>query len=219
MTQLADPLLADLMPEHRPELERTGFRPGAGLQPAAGRRPVPRPVWLAAGAAGVAGAVTAGMIGLGGGSPAYAVTRNPGGTLTVSVNRPDGVPGANAKLRALGSHVVVVPVKAGCPPVYSLAARNPPVRHGKTSGVARAGRGGTVTMDVHGIPAGDIAVVAAESLPGGGMATAVTITKPPAPSCVAPLPVPPAGGSGSVHSGSGGGSGPGTAVSGGGSGS
>ena len=59
----------------------------------------------------------------GGKTPAYAVTNNPNGTVTLAVYQKAGIAGANAKLHALGdSQVYVVPVGAGCPSMSSLPA-------------------------------------------------------------------------------------------------
>ena len=197
MTKFADQLLTDLMDEYRPALER--------IQPPPHRpRPLARrrPVWLATGAAGLAGAAAASLALLGGAAPAYAVTSHPNGTVTVALSRLDGIPGANAKLHALGDHVVVVPVRPGCPPMSSLQhpSTPPPGRHQTT---ATRSSDGSVTVNVQGIPAGDTAVVAAASLPHGGTMMAVGLTTGPVPSCVS-LPAPPAG-SGPAKVGRGGG--------------
>ena len=69
-------------------------------------------MWLATGVVGAAAAITAAVLALGS-APAYAaysVTQHDG-AVTVSVNRPSGVAGANATLHAMGARVVVVPVR------------------------------------------------------------------------------------------------------------
>ena len=96
-------------------------------RPAPARRRVRRPVWLATGAAGAVAAVTAAVMALGS-TPAlaaYSVTRHDNGTVTVAVNRPSGVAGANATLHAMGARVRVVPVRPGCPPIGSLPHPRP----------------------------------------------------------------------------------------------
>ena len=57
------------------------------------------------------------MIGLssGGGSPAYAVTSNPDGTITVTIRELAGVTGADETLSSQGVPVRVVHCEAGCP--------------------------------------------------------------------------------------------------------
>lgn len=197
MTKFADQLLTDLMDEYRPALQR--------IQPPA--RPGPRrlarrrPVWLAAGGASLAGAAAAAVALLGGAAPAYAVTSHPNGTVTVAISRPDGIPGANARLHALGDSVVVVPVRAGCPVLGSLPQPSPAQPGRLTTGVQSSG--GSVTVAARGIPAGDTLVLGAATVPGGGMTLGGQLTTGPAPGCVS-LPANPAG-SGPAPAGAGGG--------------
>ena len=76
----------------------------------------------------------------GGKTPAYAVTSNPNGTVTLAVYKKSGIAGANAKLHELGdSQVYVVPVEAGCPSISSLPAPAVP-RTASTSAFSPAGR-------------------------------------------------------------------------------
>jgi hypothetical protein len=179
MTKFADQLFVDLMDEYRPLLQGLD-RPGTAT---AARRTVSRPVWLTAGTVGAAGAVAAGLV-LFGGSPAYAVTQNSDGTVTVSVANPSGVQGADLKLRALGLHVVVVPVGPGCPSMSSLPQAPPSNQSGRVTGTASRGGDNTVTVEVKGVPAGATALVAAQELPKNGMVLAVDMITGPVPKCV-----------------------------------
>jgi hypothetical protein len=131
-----------------------------------------------------------------GGTPAYAVTKNPDGTITLAVYQKSGIAGANARLRQLGDkQVVVVPVEAGCPsplPAPAVSARG----HRVATQTAIS-RNGSVTVNAQGIPAGDILVVGVETS-GHAALTVGALTSPPAPSCVSmPAPPPGNGGSGS----------------------
>jgi hypothetical protein len=199
MTKFEDQLYADLMREHGPAL--------AGTQlPAASRRHIAsRRVLLATGAGGVAVAAAAGALAAGGGTPAYAVTANSDGTVTVAVYQASGIAQANAKLHQLGDNVVVVPVGPGCPSINSLPA--PAVSPRGPVSVGGSGpAGGSITVDAHGVPAGDIMVVGVETS-GQGVAVGARLTSPPAPTCVS-LPSQPAGNGGPGlnavhHSGSG----------------
>ncbi len=188
MTKFADQLFDDLMQEHGATL--------ADVRGPAPRRRVARPALLAAGAAGAAAAVTAGLLTPGGGTPAYAVTRNSDGTVSLAVYQQSGIAGANAALHKLGDdRVVVVPVRAGCPSIDSLP--KPAKRTGfvlyavKPTGSTRA----PITVKAQGVPAGDILVVGyqssqhrsySSSRPGKWRLTwsIVRLTRPPAPSCV-----------------------------------
>jgi hypothetical protein len=73
-------------------------------------------------------------------SAAYAVTQNPDGTITVTIDELTGVTGANSQLARLAVNVRVVTVKAGCPAPTgivptppSLAAR---IAHAQGQGLA-----------------------------------------------------------------------------------
>jgi hypothetical protein len=196
MTKFADQLFTDLMQEHGPVLALT--RPPTAPRPRAvtGRK------LLAVGAGGVAvAAAAAGVLVAEGGTPAYAVTTHPDGTVTLAVNQAAGISGANARLHQLGDRVVVVPVEPGCPSINALPA--PAVRPARISASTKVGRDGSVTVNAKGIPAGDILVMGVETNAHAANGRTYSLgearlTSPPAPSCVS-LPVPPAapGGSGS----------------------
>lgn len=120
---------------------------------------------------------------------AYAVTKNPDGTITLAVYRQSGIAGANARLRTLGDkQVVVVPIEQGC-----TSTVTPPAVPGKghllTTGISRSPNG-TITVNAHGIPAGDILVIGVAT--SGHTSYGVgTLASPPAPSCVGTPPLPP----------------------------
>ena len=194
MTKFADQLLDDLMREHGPALAHTRLPAAPARHAVTGRK------LLVAGAGGVAVAAAAtGVLVAGGGTPAYAVTTHPNGTVTLALTKPTGISGANGALHHLGDRVVIVPVEPGCPSITSL--RPPVVKpSGHLSVQGTVSIGGSVTVNAKGVPAGDILVVGAETTAHGGM-TAGRLTSPPAPGCVS-LPAPPAnpGGSGRSHS-------------------
>src|ERR1700759_669289 len=156
MTKFADELFDDLMREHGPALAHTV--PSLD-RPAPRHHLATRRTVLAAGTAGAAVAATAGVLVAGGGTPAYAVTANPDGTVTLAVHQESGIAGANARLRQLGDgQVVVVPVRDGCPDLGSLPAPAGP-RSGHIPLQTSVSRDGSVTVKAKGIPAGDILVV------------------------------------------------------------
>jgi hypothetical protein len=201
MTKFEDQLYADLMRQHGPALAGTRL-------PAASRRHIAsRRALLATGAGGIAVATAAGALAAGGGTPAYAVTANRDGTVTLAVYQAPGIAQANAKLRQLGDNVVVVPVRPGCPSITSLPAPAVPPQ-GSVSVGGSGSADGSITVDAHGVPAGDIMVVGVETS-GQGAQVGARLTSPPAPSCVSlPSPPPGHGGRGGVITrGSGGGPG------------
>jgi hypothetical protein len=204
MTRFADQLFDDLMREHGSALAHTKV-------PAAQKRHLgPRPVLLTAGAGGLAVAATVGTLVAGGGTPAYAVTTHPDGTVTLAVYQQSGIAEANAKLRSLGDRVVVVPVRPGCPSITSLPAPAVPAR--EISVRASSSSDGSATVAAQGVPVGDILVLGLATTGGqahgsassqgsgivSGHPVASTVgssklTSGPAPSCVS-LPASPVGG-------------------------
>jgi hypothetical protein len=179
MMNFADQLYDDLMREHGPML--------AEIRPPASRRPVTaRRTLLAAGAGGVAVAATVAGLVAGSGSPAYALTTNPDGTVTLAVHQAAGIGQANAKLRALGDNVVVVPIRAGCP------ALRPPAASARgelvTTQAGRSADGG-ITVSGH-APAGDIIVVGVMTGTAHETAMVSQVSSPPAPSCISPPAAP-----------------------------
>lgn len=174
MNKFADQLFDDLMREHGTTLART--RPPAPRRHFATRRTM-----LAAGAACTAGAVATGVLAVGGVTPAYAVTANPDGTVTVAVHQESGIAGANARLAQLGdSQVVVVPFGTNCPSPSPPAV---PGKHMMISIGSEMSKNGSVTVHAKGVPAGDIIVLAFRT--SGQITFGVsTLASPPAPSCM-----------------------------------
>lgn len=152
MTRFADELFDDLMREHGSALH-------ARVPAAPKRHPAARPAIMAAGAGGLAVAATVGsLLATGGGTPAYALTTHPDGTVTLAVYQQSGIARINAQLHQLGDdRVVVVPVGSDCPSINSLPAPAVPAR--QISVQASSSGDGAVTVDAHGIPAGDILVL------------------------------------------------------------
>jgi hypothetical protein len=183
MTKFADQLYADLMREHGHAL-RSLPEPSA-----APRRRGARPARLTAGIAAATGAVAGGFVLFGGAAaPAYAVTQNADGTLSVSVKQASAIDAANATLKAMGVKVVVVPVRAGCPNLGSLAITAPrtPQTPDTRVSVAVSGHNGAVdsiTVDAKGVPSDETLVLAFENA-GGGVFGGSALVKGAAPSCV-----------------------------------
>ena len=86
----------------------------------------------------------------------------------------------------------LAPVEPGCPRPAPPAVSTIGV---EISVGASRSSDGSVTVDAHGIPAGDILVVGFVTNANGTYGGSI-VTSPPAPSCIS-LPVPPGGGSGS----------------------
>lgn len=194
MISFSDQLFHDLIREHGPALQ------AAELTAPGQRHHLRRGAWLAGGAGTLAVGITASLAAFGGTSPAYAITPHSDGTVTVALTDLSGVTGANATLHNLGTRVVVVPVRAGCPSIESLPL--PAGAPGKVSGSVRVdaaasgSKDGSITVQAKGIPAGDLLVVAVE-VASHGTAMSSRLTAAPAPACVTmPAGIP---GPGSEH--------------------
>jgi len=158
MTRFSDQLFDDLMRDHGEALARTA------VPTAPKRHLTARPVLLTAGAGGLAAVAAVGTLVAGGGTPAYAVTTHPDGTVTLAVYQTSGIAEANSRLHQLGDRVVVVPVRPGCRSIDSLPAPGVPAKD--ISLDVKASTGGSVTVDAHGVPAGDILVLGIASTDG-----------------------------------------------------
>ena len=184
MTKFADQLYDDLMRQHGSLLADT--RPHAASR----RHIAPRRTLLAAGAGSLAVAASVAGLVASNGSPAYALTTNSDGTITLAVYQTSGVAQANAKLHQLGDDVVVVPIRAGCPPLRPPAVS--PKGKLISLEIGRS-RNGSITVNGH-APAGDIIVVGVKTTPNGSGSVS-QVSSLPAPTCISP-PAP--AGSGSI---------------------
>lgn len=183
MTRFADDLFDDLMREHGPKLAQAEL---AYTGPPAPRRHIAtRRTLLAGGATCAAVAATAGALTAGGATPAFAVTTNHDGSVTVAVYQKSGVAGANAKLRQLGDRVVVVPIEPGCPSISSLPKPLTPGKGRHISVASGVSEDGSVTVKAHGIPSDDIMVIGIQASTDSRSRFGIsTLTEPPAPSCL-----------------------------------
>jgi hypothetical protein len=153
MGKFEDQLLCDLMREHGPAL-------AVAERPAPVRRGVSRPV-VAAGVVAAVGAVVAGVA-VFGGSPAYAVTKNGDGTVTLSMSDVRAIDPANAELARLGVPVRAVPIKQGCTDTYEQRQPEPWEPLTRWEGNLES-----ITIEVDRIPPGTTVIVGAGGSPDG----------------------------------------------------
>ncbi len=130
MSEFEDNLWLSVVREHGYELARTG-------RTVHKHRRAPRPQLLAGSTVGLAAMATAAALLLGAStsSPAFAVTRNPDGTVTVNLMKPSGIAGANERLDAMGVRAQIMPL-----------AKHPPTF------VCPGGTAPTITFDPASIP-------------------------------------------------------------------
>jgi hypothetical protein len=158
MSKFEDHLWQEFVREHGGRLAQMRRPPAQHAQWAWPRVVVGASLGLAA-----AGGVAALVLGATPTSPAFAVTRNRDGTVTVKLQRLSGIAGTNAKLRHLGIRAKVLPRAPVRCYIWKIGAPRPP-------GPARsAGRSGTRppptpahwTIDPRKVPSGKTLVLAA----------------------------------------------------------
>jgi hypothetical protein len=144
---------------------------------------------LGATMAAVLAALVIGLGGGGGGTPAYAVTSNGDGTITVTIGEIAGIEGANGKLAALGVPVRVVPVEPDCPPPDSASTPDrvsPEREHAILSLTGPASA--SVRVSPAAIPSGDTLVLGARQLDAGAIALSGALYRGPGRSCLPSTP-------------------------------
>jgi hypothetical protein len=183
LTKFADQLYDDLMREHGASLRALA---APATAPARAHRRRVRPVWATAAGAATAGAVATGLVVFGGAAaPAYAVTQNADGTVSVAVHQKSAIDAANARLKQLGDRVVVVPVRPGCVNLNSIASKD--AGHSETT-IGIGTKDGTLTIDAKGVPAGETMVIGFDDSPGAQLVGSAPV-KGKVPDCVS-LPTP-----------------------------
>lgn len=165
-----------------PHLERLGRQLAAAAHDLSA--PTRRPQRFAfrvaaAGTLSLAAVATAVVLAVGattGTPPAYALSTNGDGSVTVTINDiATAVPALNARFAAMGVDETVVPVQADCPTHTMGGLFVDPQQ--TTSSTLTFGPGRKY------LAPGTTGVVAAEQLPNGVVALAVGAIKPPVPSC------------------------------------
>jgi hypothetical protein len=188
MNTFEDELWSQLVRE-RGEQMRAAPRATAALassvtatRPATPRAPrLRRPALLTGSALGIAGLATAGVLALTSASPAFAVTKNPNGTVAITLSDLSDLPALNQKLAQDGVPVTAVPISASCSATGAID--NP---SGESGPSTQAGQEATnvVTIDPRQIPSGDIGVLGASQTASGQVTLLFGDTTPPAPSCL-----------------------------------
>jgi hypothetical protein len=183
MGKFEDELWTDLMQAHGDQLaatQRPQTRPGRM-----------RPLALTAGAAGVIGVGTAMAIALTAttSAPAYAVTENSDGTISVTIHDVTGVTGANTELAALGVRARALTFGPDC-----TQQEHPDPTHPRVYGtmLVRSPTPDEVTIQPSAIPVGDTMVLAAKIADNGRVVVRIGLVLSPAPSCFRighPIPV------------------------------
>jgi hypothetical protein len=108
-------------------------------------------------------------------APAYALTHNPDGSITVTLHDlTTGIPQLNAKFKQMGINETVIPVEANCTTL------------GLVAGPGSMDESVTLSPGHANLSPGDVGVLAAEELPDGQIAIGIGATRPPLPACFSP---------------------------------
>jgi hypothetical protein len=169
MSEFEDNLWLEVVRDHAHELARAGRRDRK-------HRRASRPQLLAGTTVGVAAIATAAALLLGASaSPsAFAVTRNPDGTVTVSLKQPSGIAGANRKLAAMGVRAQIAaqaktPPQLVCPggtaPTITFDPARIAKRHVLVITPGRPNAGNAAALKAHGTGSGNAGV---DATSGGG---------------------------------------------------
>jgi hypothetical protein len=178
MSNFEDHLWQALAAEHGDAMARIS-RPAA-RHAQSGRR-LRRPALLTGAGLGIAGLATAGVFALTSASPAFAVTKNPDGTVNVTLTDLSDLPALNQKLAQDGVPVTAVPISTSC---SATGAITNPSGEGMPSTQASQDATDVVTIDPSQIPNGDIGVLGASQTASGQVTLVFGDTAPPAPSCL-----------------------------------
>jgi len=119
--------------------------------------------------------------------PAYALTYNANGTITVTLNDlATAVPRLNAKFAQLGINETVIPIKVDC---HSIGGpRSQQADPYATIGPGSMSESFTYSKHERPPPAGFKYVLAAKQLPDGQIETWIGAIKPPLPTCFSDAP-------------------------------
>jgi hypothetical protein len=179
MTSFEDGLWERLVEEHDADLVSLA---------APRERATRRPLLIGGGLTAVAAAGAAAVVGIGAATsaaPAYAMTQNTDGSISVTVYElPTAIPELNAKFAEMGFPETIVPIESNC-----RASTEPVAAVGRLvplpTAVDDAQLTGEVTLVLSppALSPGYTGVVAVEQLPDGGDAVALGTMKLPTPSC------------------------------------
>jgi hypothetical protein len=188
MSKFEDRLWRQLVREHGSDLAQMR-RPGA-------KHPWrSRPRMLAGTTLGLAGIGTAAalLLGAASSSPAFAVTRNSDGTVSVSIDRLSGIAGANQKLASLGIRAKAVAVGAGCNSNWTVnkqvilaGSERRPAAPAQLHKLAAVRAAAAARIDPGKIPAGHTVVIAAWRAGQQVRVYASRAVAGPPPLCLAP---------------------------------
>ncbi len=203
MSKFEDRLWRQIVREHGAELAQMRRR-------AAKRAWQSRPRMLAGTTLGLAGIGTAVALLLGAASstPAFAVTQNSDGTVSVTIQRLSGIAGANQRLASLGIRARAVAVGAGCDSNWTVkqqvitgALSHKPATPAQLRAFIAARVAARAKIDPDKIPAGRTVVIATWRAGKQVHLYASRAVAGPPPACLAPAAAAKAAKAAAVHAG------------------
>lgn len=189
-----DPDEHSLLDAMRHQIEATQMAPRRRLTRAPAVRFGGQRRILAGGAAATVAAVTVAVVAISAATtaaPAFAVTNNPDGSVTITLNEITGVSGLSAKLASMGIAVRAVPVVSGCTATAQVVMRDGSVQPAAALAVTPLGSNprtqspatlNKITTDPPQTP-GQTEILAASST---GIDLLAQVVQGQVPSCVAP---------------------------------
>jgi hypothetical protein len=178
MTSFEDRLWAELASEHATELAQ---------RPTPQQHKPPRRLSGIAATLVLAGVLAASIAALttSPSAPAYAVTRNSDGTVTVTIKELVGIEEANTQLEALGVHARAAGIEASCTTDLSKfkTLPIPPDIEGSLITLGHAASA-PVTITPSVIPTGDTLLLTAQQIAPGFVAMGLKLFRGPVPSCI-----------------------------------
>ena len=183
MSTFEDRLWNYLVVEHRAD-EVASERLAAGTRPRT-MRTRRSPLVITAGALGVIAAAAVAVVLLisatAGTQPAYALTQNPDGSITVTINNlQTAIPQLNARFAAMGVDETVVPITRTCPTQMSVPEYPQSAVNDKLTFTVNQGR--------KYLAPGFDGVLAAGYTSSGQLLVFIGAMKPPLPTCLPPNP-------------------------------
>ena len=183
MSAFEDRLWTYLAVEHRAE-EVTSKRATAAVRPRIMRARRP-PLAITAGALGVIAAAAVAVVLLisatASTQPAYALTKNPDGSIIVTINDlQTAIPQLNARFAAMGVDETVVPITQSCPTQMSVPAYPQSAANDRLTFTVNQGR--------KYLDPGFDGVLAAGYTSSGQLLVFIGAMKPPLPTCFPPNP-------------------------------
>jgi hypothetical protein len=178
MTNFEDHLWQEVVTEYGDDLARSTVSRPTRERPQRSAL-LRRPAFLTGTGLAIAGLAAAGIFALGAfnAGAAYAVTKNPDGTYSVSLSEFSALPALNQKLAQDGIPATAVPMSASCTTsdageqIWDGHLANPPTD--------------TLTFATSRIPSGDVLVVGAGQTASGQTFLVATTMAAPGPSCLA----------------------------------